>query len=60
MKLCLWDFTFCLKDCSSEKLADGQTRVLLGVQNAQPAFHGGNVTLRRGNVVIDQDPVILR
>lgn len=45
---------------SSEKLADGQTRVLLGVQNAQPAFHGGNVTLRRGNVVIDQDPVILR
>lgn len=45
---------------STEKLPDGQTRVLLGVQNATPSFNGGNVTLRRGSAVIDSDPVIIR
>jgi hypothetical protein len=45
---------------SIEKLPDGQTRVLLGVQNAAPSFNGGNVTLRRGSAVIDSDPVIIR
>jgi hypothetical protein len=45
---------------STEKLPDGQTRVLLGVQNATPSFNRGNVTLRRGSAVIDSDPVIIR
>lgn len=44
---------------SVEKLRDGQTRVLLGVLNASPVFNGGNVTLRRGNAVIDSDPIVI-
>ena len=49
-----------LKRFSSERLADGQTRVLLGVLNASSAFNGGSVTLKRGSAVIDVDPVVIR
>jgi hypothetical protein len=42
------------------KLPDGQTRVFLSVNNAQAAFHGGAVTLRRGSTVVDSDPIQLR
>jgi hypothetical protein len=45
---------------SAEKLPNGQTRVLLAVPNASPFFNGGNVTLRRGNAVIDSDPIVIR
>jgi hypothetical protein len=41
------------------QLPDGQTRVFLSVNNAQPAFSGGAVTLRRGTSVIDSDPIQL-
>lgn len=42
------------------RLPDGQTRVFLGVANAQPAFNGGRVALFRGTSVIDSDPVEIR
>jgi hypothetical protein len=45
---------------SVQKLGDGQTRVFLGVRNASPVFNGGNVTLRRGNAVVDSDPIVIR
>jgi len=44
---------------SVEQLPNGQTRVLLGVQNAQTGFNGGRVTVSRGSTVIDSDPVII-
>ncbi len=48
-----------LKRYSSEKLPDGQTRVLLGVQSASAAFNGGKVILKRGSALIDEDPVVI-
>lgn len=42
------------------QLPDGQTRVLLSVNNAQAGFNGGAVTLRRGSAIIDSDPIQLR
>jgi hypothetical protein len=39
---------------------NGETRVMLGVANPQPIFNGGSVTLRRGGVVIDSDPIVVR
>ena len=44
---------------SQEKLPDGQTRVIVGVTNAQPEFNGGAVTLRRGSALIDSDQIRL-
>jgi hypothetical protein len=38
---------------------NGETRVMLGVANPQPIFNGGSVTLRRGGVVIDSDPIVI-
>jgi hypothetical protein len=41
------------------QLPDGTSRVLLRVRNGDPRFNGGSVTLRRGNAVIDSDPIVL-
>lgn len=42
-----------------EKLPDGQTRVFLGISQAQSQFNGGAVTLRRNGALIDTDQIRL-
>lgn len=43
---------------SATRLPDGQVRVLLSFRPT-PDYNGGAVTLRRGNTVLDSDPIQL-
>lgn len=43
-----------------QQLPDGRSRLILQVNNAQPAFNGGAVRLRTGGLLFDEDPVWLR
>jgi len=42
------------------KLPGGETRVFLGVANANTAFNGGKVRVVNGTAVIDSDPVVVK
>lgn len=42
------------------RLPGGETRVFLGVANADPAFNGGRVQVVTGSTVIDSDPIVVK
>lgn len=44
---------------SVEQLSDGQTRVLIGIPQADKSINGASVRLSRGTVLIDSDPVFI-
>lgn len=42
------------------KLPGGETRVFLGVANANTAFNGGKVQVVSGSSLIDSDPIVIK